>query len=863
MADTQIEPASNPAAGWPLAWRIARRELRGGIAGFRIFILCLMIGVAAIAAVRSVSNAVLSSLSDDGRAILGGDLVMRSIYIPAEPEQEEFLDVLGTVSNGVEMRAMARVPGATGLGAGAATLVELKAVDDLYPLYGEVELQGGGDFRDAVARQADGSWGAVVEEAALIRLNLEIGDQVMLGEALMTITDVIAREPDRASGGTFTLGPRMMADMAAMDDTGLMREGSLIYFLYRLDLNDGVTVEDARRAISDNVPAAGWRVRDFRNASPQLRNFIERLTMFLTLTGLTALLVGGVGVGNAVKGYLDGKSRTIAMLKCVGAPGALIFRAYLLQVMALASIGIGLGLVVGAVAPILVGQALEGILPIRIAIGFDAVGLLLAGIFGYLVALTFTVWPLGYARDVPAVAIFREMFADNRKEPHRRYVMMTSALAIALGAVAVLTAEHQVFAFAFVSGAVLILVAFNAAGGLITNGAKALGRPRSPTLRLALTNLHRPGSPAPTVVLSLGLGLTVLVTVALIEGNFARAVNDEIPKDAPTFFFIDIQPDQLEPFRTQVESEPGVTDFRATPMMRGRIVRVNGIPAREAVVNQDEAWVLNGDRGVTYKAEPANQGETWAGEWWDPSYVSGRDGPHLVSVEESIAEAFGIGPGDEITVNILGRDVTAQIAHVREVDWGTVQINFTLIYAPGLLDNAPQTFLATLKAPPESEAAIQRGVPINFPNISMVRVADAIDTVNTVLGNIAMAVRITAAVTLVAGTLVLAGAIAAGHRRRIYDAVVLKVLGATRWTVLRAFLTEYGVLGISTALIAGLAGTITAYLVLTGTMGMEWTFLPMAVINTVLIASLITIGLGFLGTWHALGQKPAPLLRND
>ncbi|MBV6634125.1 MAG: ABC transporter permease [Alphaproteobacteria bacterium] len=863
MTEGVIDQTGNPAAGWSMAWRIARRELRGGIAGFRIFILCLMIGVAAIAAVRSVSSAVLNSLSDDGRAILGGDMVMRSIYIPAEPEQQSFLDVIGTVSNGVEMRAMARVPGATGLGAGAATLVELKAVDDLYPLYGEVELQGGGDFREAVAQQADGSWGAVVEEGALIRLNLEIGDRVVLGQADMTITDVIAREPDRASGGTFTLGPRMMVDLAAMDDTGLMQEGSLIYFLYRLDLNDGVSVDEARRAIADNVPAAGWRVRDFRNASPALRNFIERLTMFLTLTGLTALLVGGVGVGNAVKGYLDGKSRTIAMLKCVGAPGSLIFRAYLLQVMALASIGIGLGLVVGAIAPILVGQALEGILPIRISIGFDGIGLILAGLFGYLVALTFTVWPLGYARDVPAVAIFREMFADNRKEPHRRYVLMTGALALTLGAIAVLTAEHQVFAFAFVSGAVLILIAFNAAGGLITNGAKALGRPRSPTLRLALTNLHRPGSPAPTVVLSLGLGLTVLVTIALIEGNFARAVNDEIPKDAPTFFFVDIQPDQLEPFRNQVESEPGVTDFRATPMMRGRIVEVNGTPAREAVVNEDEAWVLNGDRGVTYSAEPANQGETWAGEWWDPSYVSGRDGPPLVSVEESIAEAFGIGPGDEITVNILGRDLTATIAHVREVNWGTVQINFTLIYAPGLLDNAPQTFLATLKAPPESEAAIQRGVPANFPNISMVRVRDAIDTVNTVLGNIATAVRVTAAVTLVAGTLVLAGAIAAGHRRRIYDAVVLKVLGATRWTVLRAFLTEYGVLGISTALIAGVAGTITAYLVLTGTMGMAWTFLPMAVINTILIASVITIGLGFLGTWHALGQKPAPLLRND
>ncbi|MEO0392569.1 MAG: FtsX-like permease family protein [Pseudomonadota bacterium] len=854
---------SQAAASWSLAWTLARRELRGGVTGFRIFILCLLIGVAAIAGVRSVSNSVLQGLQNDGRAILGGDLVLRTIYQPATAEQQSFLNDVATVSSGIDMRAMARVPGAESLSAGVATLVELKAVDDIYPLYGAVELADGRAFDQALARQPNGQWGAVVEEGVLVRLGLAIGDDVQVGAATFTLTGLIEREPDRASGGTFTLGPRLILSMAAMDSTALVQEGSLIYYLYRLQQPAGDDPGAVRSALSTSFPDAGWRVRDYRNASPGLRDFILRLTMFLTLTGLTALLVGGVGVGNAVKGYLDGKSRTIAMLKCLGAPGALIFRVYLLQVLALASIGIGLGLLVGGLAPFVVGHLLEDILPIRISTGVDLTGLLLAALFGYLVALTFAVWPLGRARDVPAVAMFREMLQDHGREPARRYVMITAGLAIGLGVIAVLTAAHKGLALSFVIGAVLVLSAFNAAGRLITRLAKAAGRPKRPTLRLALTNLHRPGSPAPTVVLSLGLGLTVLVTIALIEGNFSRAVNDEIPQDAPTFFFVDIQPDQLEPFRALVESEPGVNGFRATPMMRGRITQINGVEARQAVVDPDEAWVLNGDRGVTYKAEPANQGETLAGEWWSPDYQAGRDGPPLVSVEDSIAEAFGIGPGDEITVNILGRNITAEIAHVREVNWGTVQINFTLIYAPGLLESAPQTWLATVKAPPDAEAAIQRGVPAAFPNISMIRVADAIDTVNTVLSNIATAVRATAAVTLVAGTMVLAGAIAAGHRRRIYDAVVLKVLGATRWTVLRAFLMEYGLLGLSTALIAGLVGTITGYIVLTGMMGMDWQFIPSAVITTVLIAGGITIGLGFVGTWHALGQKPAPLLRND
>lgn len=453
-------------ASWPLAWRLARRELRGGVAGFRIFILCLMIGVAAIAGVRSVSNAVLQGLQNDGRSILGGDLVLRTIYQPASAEQAEFLNRLGTVSSGVDMRAMARILGADDLGAGSATLVELKAVDGIYPLYGAVELAGGRDFDTAIARQADGSWGAVVEEGVLLRLGLALGDQVQVGTATVTLSGLIEREPDRASGGTFTLGPRMILSMDAMGDTGLIQEGSLIYYLYRVQLPVDADTDQARQAIAQTFPDAGWRVLDFRNASPGLLEFIIRLTMFLTLTGLTALLVGGVGVGNAVKGYLDGKSRTIAMLKCVGAPGALIFRIYLLQVIALASVGIALGLVIGGLAPLIVGQLLEDILPIRISAGVDVLGLLLAALFGYLVALTFAVWPLGRARDIPAVAMFRELFQAPDQEPRRVYVFLTTALAVSLASIAVLTAAHKGLALSFVIGAVLVLAAFHSAGGL-------------------------------------------------------------------------------------------------------------------------------------------------------------------------------------------------------------------------------------------------------------------------------------------------------------------------------------------------------------------------------------------------------------
>lgn len=374
-----------------------------------------------------------------------------------------------------------------------------------------------------------------------------------------------------------------------------------------------------------------------------------------------------------------------------------------------------------------------------------------------------------------------------------------------------------------------------------------------------MTNLYRPGAPTPSVILSLGLGLTVLVAIALIEGNMSRQVEDELPDDAPAFFFIDIQPDQRAPFLDLVRGIEGTGAIEEVPSLRGRIVAVNGVPAEQALVDQEEAWILRGDRGVTYRAQPRPSDTVITGDWWPEGYA----GPPLLSIYQDIATAFGIGVGDQMTVNVLGRDLTAEVANVRDIDWGTLSINFTIVFSPNPLQAAPHTLISTVHADPGAEGALQQAVTDTFPNITAVRVRDALDAITGVMGDIAAAVRGIAAVTLVAGTLVLAGALAAGHRRRVYDSVVLKVLGATRGDVLRAFLLEYGLLGLLIAAVASIIGTAAAWAVLTYVMQVEWTFLPVAVVVTALICAAITVGAGFIGTWRALGQKAAPLLRTE
>ncbi|WP_029010821.1 ABC transporter permease [Azospirillum halopraeferens] len=841
-----------------LALRFARRELRGGLQGFRIFLACLALGVAAIAAVQSVSSGILEGLRADGRAILGGDASVRRIYTPVTDEQRAFLEESGRLTTMVEARAMVRRPDES-----ASSLAELKAVDGAYPLYGTVVLRDAGagpGAIDAALALRDGRWGAVVEDTVLDRLGLAVGDEVHLGETVYTVRDVLVREPDRASSGGFSLGPRVMVALGSLPDSGLMRPGSLLYWNYKVALPPGSDLDAWTAALGERFPDAGWRLRDYTNASPQIARFIERMTLFLTLVGLTALLVGGVGVGNAVRAHLDGKAETVATLKCLGAPGALVFETYLAQILILAALGIAIGLVAGAVAPLLLGSLLEGLLPVALHVGLYPGALGIAALFGLLTALTFSLWPLGRAREVPAGALFRDVVAPAGGRPRAAYVAAIALCGLALAGLAVATAHHKGFALWFVLGAAATLAAFRAAAWLVTAGAARVGRPRRPGLRLALANLHRPGNPTGSVVLSLGLGLTVLVAIALIEGNFARRVNETIPRDAPAYFFVDVQPDQFAAVRDTVLAVPGAYDFEAVPSLRGRIETANGIPAEQAVVDPGEAWVLQGDRGVTYAATLPEGSTVVAGSWWPEDY----GGPPLVSIHTAVAQTLGLGPGDRLGVNIMGRTIEAEVANVRSADFSTLSINFTLVFAPGVLEAAPQTWIATVRAgSPESEAAVQRAVLAAFPNVTSVRVKDALDTVNVMLGHIGTAVRVTAAITLAAGTLVLAGAVAAGHRRRVYDAVVLKVLGATRGDVLRAFLLEYGLLGLITAVIAGLVGTLTARLVLTQMMGFQWSFLPSAVLGTAALCTAITLAFGFIGTWRALGQPAAPLLRNE
>ncbi len=847
----------SPNGLW-LPLRFALRELRGGLRGFYVFIACIALGVMAIAGVGSVASGLADGLAREGRVILGGDLSFALSLREAGAAERAFLDAQGRLSSAATLRAMVRTQD------GRTALVEVKAVDDAYPLYGAVALDPAGPLAAAIA-QRDGAFGAAADQVLLARLDLKPGARIMLGSAAIEIRATLTSEPDKLAGG-IGFGPRLLISEAALRATGLLQPGSVVRWHYRVRLPASDARDQAVKAVvaaaAAQMPEAGWEIRTRANASPMLEQNVERFTQYLTLVGLTALLVGGVGVANAVKSHLDRRRNVIATLKSLGATGSRVFAIYLTQVLTLATLGAVPGLVAGAAMPFLISWAFGSVLPLPLAPTIHLDDLALAWLYGLLAAVAFALWPLGRAHDVPVSALFRDAVSTDQRWPRRPYIVATVLVVSALTTIAILLAYDRKIASVFVIAAAAVFVLLRLVAALLMWIARRLPRARSPVVRLAIANIHRPGALTPSVVLSLGLGLALLVTVVEIDGNLHRQFLAALPDKAPAFYFIDIPSAEAERFDAFIHDRaPGAT-LERVPMLRGRIVTVNGVPAGEIKPPPDTAWALQSDRGITYSNAIPPGSRIIAGEWWKPDY----DGEPLVSFEKRIADGIGLKLGETVVVNVLGRNITARVANLRTLDWQSLGINFVMVFSPNTLRGAPHTHIATLTYPGGSsvadEVALLKAVADAFPTVTTVRVREAIDAFGSILTNLTRAIRGASGLTLLVAVLVLGGALAAGHRHRVYDAVVLKTVGATRWRLLSAYAIEYLALGVATAVFGVAAGSAAAAFVLSRVMNLSFTLLPGPALIAAAAAVVVTVTLGLIGTFTALGQKPAPVLRN-
>ncbi len=848
--------------------RLAWREMRGGMSGFYVFIACLALGVMVITAVGALSDALTAGLARQGEIILGGDATVARAHMRASETERSWLDARGRISETATLRTMART-----LDGNEQVLVELKGVDAAYPLVGEVHLRGEVPFDGALAADANAAPAAAVDPILLERLNVKIGDRFRLGDLEVRASAAVISEPDSLSD-RLTFGPRIFVSMETLEKTGLVKPGSLVNWRYAVKFSGARDNETTKRAASAtfdgftqalkrDLPDAGFTVHDKRDPRPRVRRTLERLQQFLTLIGLTALLIGGVGVANAVQTFVDRRRKVIATMKSLGAPQRVVFQIFLVQIAIVAMIGIAIGLALGLVVPVTLHSLYADVLPFETQLSITPWSIAAAAVYGLLVALLFALWPLGQAELVPPAVLFRDAVVERRGWPRPHLVALLAFVAALLVTFVILTSDSQRIAIYFVGGLSLVFALFWALGGAVTWLARRAPRPSRPELAVALANLGAPGGLTRSIVLSLGAGLSLLVAVALADASLVREISSRLPENSPNYFLLDIPKEEYPKVVEIVTRTAPEAHMVRAPMLRGRLVTLGNRPVESIKAPPEAEWVLRGDRGLTYADEVPEGSTVTKGSWWGKDYT----GEPLVSFEEELANQLGVGIGDMVTVNVLGRNISARISNLREVNWESLAMNFVMVFSPNTLVGAPHNVLATITLPKSTtlaeEAEVARAIGRVYPTVTAIRVKDAINAFGAVFGKIMAAVRVAGTVTLVAGALVLAGALATAQRRRILEAVILKAIGATKRRILTAHILEYLLIAAATAGFAVALGALSAWVALENVMDVAFTFSWGAVFLALGLASGLVVLFGGLGTLQVLRARPVPYLRSD
>ena len=838
--------------GWAQSWRIARRDLASGFRGLRLLFICLFLGVATLAAIGSLTSAITGEIQDRGQTILGGDLQIEMTQRELGPGERAELETLGQFSETIRLRAMAQKIGGTD--GPPAVLTELKGVDNAYPLYGKLTLRDG-QYAPLPADRI------IIGEALATRLDVRTGDQIRYGSANFTIAGIIAEEPDRVGEG-FTLGPVAIVSMEGLRRSELIQPGSLFDAKYRIRLPAGSDFQAVREDLEARYDGQGWDIDDRNNAAPGTDRFINRMGQFLSLIGLTALIIAGIGVSNGVSSYLALRRKTIATLKIVGATSADIARIYLLQMGAVSAAAIAIGLVFGMMLPPVIVAVAGNVLPVAPGFRLHPLPLFIAAIYGAFVAVIFTLPPLARAKVEPAAALLRTDVSTRRARLDKRTWAIIGAATVGLLAIILASAEEPLFSASVIGATALVLALLWALGVAVKWAARKAGRPASPLLRMAVTNLYRPGAQTSALVVALGLSLTLFVTLAGIQTSLSSEIDKSVPKVAPNLFILDVPSGQDAALTDLIANRDAKAELNIVPALRGTVVAIKGDRVTPEIARESDAFLLRGERGVTYSPVLPEGSDLTEGQWWAADYA----GPPLVSLDAEQAKLLDLNVGDTLTVSVLGREIEARIASLRVINWDTMGFNYVMVFSPNSFASAPHSLTATVTLPdgPTTEAqevAITRDILAKYPAASVIAVDEVVGQVRTLLDQMAGAILAAASITILAGIAVLIGAIAASAQSRAYDSIMLKVLGGTRRQILTVQALEYAMLAAALAAIALALGLFAAWFVIVQIFEFGWSPDWMTIAVILAGGAGLTLIIGLLGSLPLMAIPPAKALR--
>ena len=896
----------------PISFLMAWREIRGSWRQFVFFLACLAVGVGAVVGIELFATNVESLILRDARSLLGGDLEIRAAHQLSESGRET-LDSLRKrnveVTHVRELVGMAAVPmedrsqlldddcpspctlsqREREFDAQATQLVELKAVEERYPLYGQVEMTPQRPLHSSLARLDCPSrpcFGALVQESLLISLGLQLHDHVKIGQAWFAVTGILVKEPDRVASA-FSLGPRVLISSQALHATDLVKPGSRMRERYLLRVPESLALGPLRGELQGRLGSEGAGVSSYRDAQPRIRRFLDQLTTYLGLIGLTSLFVGGIGIACTIHGFMRRKLTTVAILKTLGAGAGLLVRVYLLQSLFMGLLGSLGGVVLGIglqrLLPVLLGELIPVVVTSQITVLPLVKGLLV----GALTALCFTIWLLLAIKEIPPALVFRRDVEPRRAPAGSRWKLIRDSLigvardphrlgtAVMMGCGLTVLATWQARSLTL---GVLFIVAFCAAVLLLQAGVWALlhglgklPRPRSFVVRQALGNVQRPGNFTRGMAVAIGVGVMVIVTIALVKSSLLVALGERIPEDAPTFFFIDIQPDQRAAFEEIVQREAPQAPYRLTPVVRARLRAIDGrVIDPEEHKGKKNGWYFTREYALTALSTLPRDNTVAKGTWWTADLPEGNEAdllqqaaPVRVSIEDKAAANLGVDVGSTIEFVVQGTPLRALVQSTRKVDWGSFSMNFFMILSPGALDGAPMTYIAAAKVETAEELPLQHALVRALPNVTAIKVGDVLANVARLLEQLAWAIQGIALLSMVSGAVVMTAAVSSTRFRRLYESAILKAIGGTRRVVVVSFALEFALIGSLAGLIGVGLASVLSWAILHFFLDLAWTIQPLVLGWGVLATVGLAVAVGLLSTFRILGEPPLAVLRQE
>jgi putative ABC transport system permease protein len=870
----------------PFSITMAWRETRASWPRFVFFFICIAIGVGAIVGVGLFATNVEQYILRDARSLLGGDLEISTRRQLSETGHEIIASLQPrgiAISHVSELAAMAAAQDPSvepHQNPPATQLVELKAVDPSYPYYGTVEVDPPQPLSTLLTpseSQCDQPpcYGAIVQESLLISLNLEPGSELKIGQALFTITGILIKEPDRVASA-FSLGPRIIISRDGLKATDLVKPGSRIRERFLLRVPESQALQPLLGELRGRFSQEGARVLTYRDAQPRIRRFLDHLSTYLGLIGLTVLFVGGIGVATTVQGFLSQKMTIIAILKTVGADARQIMRTYLFQSLIMGSIGSVLGAGLGISLQMVLPLLLKDLLPSELTFHLSFIPILKGMTLGILSSAVFTLWPLMSIRHIPPALVFRRDIDASRhiakpetlfrRMPRILMAFLQDRSRVAIGlligtsltGLAIWQARSLTLGLFFMAAFVLALLLLFLASRLLLRLLVTLPRSRSFTIRNALSNLGRPGNYTMSMTVAIGIGVMVIVSIAVIKNSLLASLGERLPSNSPSFFFIDIQPDQRASFEDLLAQWVELSDYELTPVVRSRLSAIDGHPVDpEAYRGQRNGWYFTRSYVLTSLIDLPNDNTIVDGEWWKDSGQVG------VSVEDEAAKNLGLDIGSTLEFDIQGAPLPTRVESTRKVDWSSFSTNFFMILSPNALDGVPMTYIATARVSKSEEVPLQRALVAALPNITAINVGDVLHNISNLLQQLAWAIQGIALLCIGNGAIVMIAALSTTRYRRVYEAAILKALGGTRGVIARSLALEFGVLGGFAGLIGITLASTLSWFVLRFFLDLDWSVQPLLLVTSFLLTILLTLAIGFLSTFRLLSFPPLAVLRQE